>query len=26
LIEEHLGVCAIKAEGQGFRIYRAKRG
>lgn len=25
LIEEHLGVCAIKAEGQGFRIYRAKR-
>jgi len=26
LIEEHLGICAIKAEGQGFRIYRAKRG
>ncbi|OOG85425.1 16S rRNA methyltransferase [Pseudomonas sp. A25(2017)] len=26
LIEEHFGVCAIKAEGQGFRIYRAKRG
>ena len=26
LIEEHLGPCAIKAEGQGFRIYRAKRG
>lgn len=26
LIEEHLGVCAVKAEGQGFRIYRAKRG
>jgi len=26
LIEEHLGVCAIKAEGNGFRIYRAKRG
>lgn len=25
LIEEHLGVCTIKAEGQGFRIYRAKR-
>ncbi|MEA9996576.1 class I SAM-dependent methyltransferase [Pseudomonas sp. 10B1] len=25
LIEEHLGVCAVKAEGQGFRIYRAKR-
>ena len=26
LIEEHLGICAIKAEGNGFRIYRAKRG
>jgi hypothetical protein len=26
LIEEHLGVCAIKAEGNGFRVYRAKRG
>ncbi|MCU7251381.1 class I SAM-dependent methyltransferase [Pseudomonas koreensis] len=26
LIEEHLGACAIKAEGNGFRIYRAKRG
>jgi len=26
LIEEHLGECTIKAEGQGFRIYRAKRG
>ena len=26
LIEEHLGVCAVKAEGYGFRIYRAKRG
>jgi len=25
LIEEHLGVCAIKAQGNGFRIYRAKR-
>ncbi len=25
LIEEHLGVCAVQAEGQGFRIYRAKR-
>lgn len=25
LIEEHVGICAIKAEGQGFRIYRAKR-
>jgi len=25
LIEEHLGICAVKAEGQGFRIYRAKR-
>ncbi|MGE1156676.1 methyltransferase [Pseudomonas kitaguniensis] len=25
LIEEHLGVCAVKAQGQGFRIYRAKR-
>ncbi|UCZ83520.1 class I SAM-dependent methyltransferase [Pseudomonas sp. L5B5] len=25
LIEEHLGPCAIKAEGDGFRIYRAKR-
>jgi len=26
LIEEHLGMCAVRAEGQGFRIYRAKRG
>lgn len=26
LIEEHLGACAIKAEGQGFRIYQARRG
>ncbi|MBC3953163.1 class I SAM-dependent methyltransferase [Pseudomonas folii] len=25
IIEEHFGVCAIKAEGNGFRIYRAKR-
>ncbi len=25
LIEEHLGVCAIKAQGNGFRIYRVKR-
>jgi 16S rRNA (guanine1207-N2)-methyltransferase len=25
LIEEHLGVCAVKAQGQGFRVYRAKR-
>ena len=25
LIEEYLGVCAIKAQGNGFRIYRAKR-
>jgi 16S rRNA (guanine1207-N2)-methyltransferase len=25
IIEEHLGVCAVMAEGQGFRIYRAKR-
>jgi 16S rRNA (guanine1207-N2)-methyltransferase len=25
LIEEHLGVCAVKAQGDGFRIYRAKR-
>ena len=25
LIEEHLGVWAIKAQGNGFRIYRAKR-
>lgn len=25
LIEEHLGPCRIKAEGQGFRIYSAKR-
>lgn len=25
LIEEYLGICAVKAEGQGFRIYRAKR-
>ncbi len=26
IIEEHLGACATMAEGQGFRIYRAKRG
>ncbi len=26
LIEEHLGSCVTKAEGQGFRIYSAKRG
>ncbi|NWA26810.1 class I SAM-dependent methyltransferase [Pseudomonas gingeri] len=26
LIEEHLGRCVTKAEGQGFRIYSAKRG
>lgn len=25
LIEEHLGACAIKAEGDGFRIYQARR-
>ncbi|MGV6398041.1 methyltransferase [Pseudomonas caspiana] len=25
IIEEHFGVCAIKAQGNGFRIYRAKR-
>jgi 16S rRNA (guanine1207-N2)-methyltransferase len=25
IIESHLGPCAIMAEGQGFRIYRAKR-
>ncbi|KAF1030743.1 MAG: Ribosomal RNA small subunit methyltransferase C [Pseudomonas sp.] len=25
LIEEHLGACSIKAEGMGFRIYRANR-
>ncbi|HEX8594927.1 MAG TPA: methyltransferase [Pseudomonas sp.] len=25
LIEEHLGVCALKAQGNGFRVYRAKR-
>ena len=25
IIETHLGVCAVMAEGQGFRIYRAKR-
>ena len=25
LIEEHLGPCRVKAEGQGFRIYSAKR-
>jgi 16S rRNA (guanine1207-N2)-methyltransferase len=24
-IEEHFGFCTIKAEGNGFRIYRAKR-
>ena len=26
LIEEHLGRCVTKAEGQGFRVYSAKRG
>jgi len=26
LIEEHLGPCVTKAEGQGFRVYSAKRG
>lgn len=26
IIEAHLGVCAVMAEGNGFRIYRAKRG
>lgn len=25
IIEQHLGVCAVMAEGNGFRIYRAKR-
>ena len=25
LIEEHFGACTVKAEGQGFRIYSAKR-
>lgn len=25
IIEEHFGVCALKAQGNGFRIYRAKR-
>jgi 16S rRNA (guanine1207-N2)-methyltransferase len=25
IIEEHFGVCAVKAEGNGFRVYRAKR-
>ncbi|MBV4456728.1 class I SAM-dependent methyltransferase [Pseudomonas sp. COR58] len=25
LIEEHLGACSVRAEGQGFRIYSAKR-
>ena len=25
IIEEHFGFCAIKAQGNGFRIYRAKR-
>lgn len=25
IIEAHLGPCAIMSEGQGFRIYRAKR-
>lgn len=25
LIEQHLGPCAILAEGQGFRVYRARR-
>ena len=24
IIEQHLGVCAVMAEGNGFRIYRAK--
>ncbi|WPP00693.1 class I SAM-dependent methyltransferase [Pseudomonas sp. HR96] len=26
LIEKHLGICAVLAEGQGFKVYRAKRG
>lgn len=26
LIEEHLGPCSIRAEGDGFRIYSARRG
>ncbi|MFJ4196580.1 methyltransferase [Pseudomonas sp. NPDC089534] len=26
LLEEHLGACSVRAEGQGFRIYSAKRG
>jgi len=25
IIEEHFGICALKAQGNGFRIYRAKR-
>ena len=25
LIEEQFGACTVKAEGQGFRIYSAKR-
>ncbi|MET1078302.1 MAG: methyltransferase [Pseudomonas sp.] len=25
LIEEHLGACKVLAEGQGFRIYQARR-
>lgn len=25
IIEQHVGVCAVMAEGNGFRIYRAKR-
>ena len=25
LIEEQFGTCTVKAEGQGFRIYSAKR-
>lgn len=26
LIEKHLGICAVLAQGQGFKVYRAKRG
>lgn len=26
LIEKHVGICAVLAEGQGFKVYRAKRG
>lgn len=26
LIEQHLGSCTTLAEGQGFRVYRARRG